>query len=200
MLKIGITGGIGSGKSTVAKMFQTLGIPVFNADDAAKTIMNEDEELKEKIIQTFGTATYTNGILNRKYLAHIVFNNAFELEKLNALVHPAAIAKGIKWAAQQNAPYIIKEAALMFEAGSAFNLNYVIGVSAPQHLRIQRAMQRDNILREEVLARMNKQIDETIKMKLCDFVIVNDEQQMVIPQVLQLNQQFLAIANNKQIQ
>ncbi|MBS1671857.1 MAG: dephospho-CoA kinase [Bacteroidetes bacterium] len=200
MLKIGITGGIGSGKSTVAKMFQTLGIPVFNADDAAKTIMNEDEELKEKIIQTFGTATYTNGILNRKYLAHIVFNNAFELEKLNALVHPAAIAKGIKWAAQQNAPYIIKEAALMFEAGSAFNLNYVIGVSAPQHLRIQRTMQRDNILREEVLARMNKQIDETIKMKLCDFVIVNDEQQMVIPQVLQLNQQFLAIANNKQIQ
>ena len=200
MLKIGITGGIGSGKSTVAKMFQTLGIPVFNADDAAKTIMNEDEELKEKIIQTFGTATYTNGILNRKYLAHIVFNNAFELEKLNALVHPAAIAKGIKWAAQQNAPYIIKEAALMFEAGSAFNLNYVIGVSAPQHLRIQRAMQRDNILREEVLARMNKQIDETIKMKLCDFVIVNDEQQMVILQVLQLHQQFLAITNNKQIQ
>ncbi|MBS1639345.1 MAG: dephospho-CoA kinase [Bacteroidetes bacterium] len=200
MLKIGITGGIGSGKSTVAKMFQTLGIPVFNADDAAKTIMNEDKELKEKIIQTFGAATYTNGILNRKYLAHIVFNNAFELEKLNALVHPAAIAKGIKWAAQQNAPYIIKEAALMFEAGSAFNLNYVIGVSAPQHLRIQRAMQRDNILREEVLARMNKQIDETIKMKLCDFVIVNDEQQMVILQVLQLHQQFLAIANNKQIQ
>jgi len=200
MLKIGITGGIGSGKSTVAKMFQILGIPVFNADDAAKTIMNEDEELKEKIIQIFGAATYTNGILNRKYLAHIVFNNAFELEKLNALVHPAAIAKGIKWAAQQNAPYIIKEAALMFEAGSAFNLNYVIGVSAPQHLRIQRTMQRDNILREEVLARMNKQIDETIKMKLCDFVIVNDEQQMVIPQVLQLNQQFLAIANNKQIQ
>ncbi|MBS1592421.1 MAG: dephospho-CoA kinase [Bacteroidetes bacterium] len=200
MLKIGITGGIGSGKSTVAKMFQTLGIPVFNADDAAKTIMNEDKELKEKIIQTFGAATYTNGILNRKYLAHIVFNNAFELEKLNALVHPAAIAKGIKWAAQQNAPYIIKEAALMFEAGSAFNLNYVIGVSAPQHLRIQRAMQRDNILREEVLARMNKQIDETIKMKLCDFVIVNDEQQMVILQVLQLHQQFLAITNNKQIQ
>ena len=121
-------------------------------------------------------------------------------KKLNALVHPAAIAKGIKWAAQQNAPYIIKEAALMFEAGSAFNLNYVIGVSAPQHIRIQRAMQRDNILREEVLARMNKQIDETIKMKLCDFVIVNDEQQMVIPQVLQLHQQFLAITNNKQIQ
>ncbi|MBS1579159.1 MAG: dephospho-CoA kinase [Bacteroidetes bacterium] len=199
MLKIGITGGIGSGKSTVSKMFQTLGIPVFNADDAAKTIMNEDEALKQKIIQTFGAATYTNGILNRKYLANIVFNNAVELEKLNALVHPAAIAKGIKWAAKQNAPYIIKEAALMFEAGSAFNLNYVIGVSAPQHLRIQRTMQRDTVSREEVLARMNKQVDETIKMKLCDFVIVNDEQQMVIPQVLQLHQQFLAIANSKQI-
>ncbi|MBS1626963.1 MAG: dephospho-CoA kinase [Bacteroidetes bacterium] len=199
MLKIGITGGIGSGKSTVSKIFQILGIPVFNADEAAKTIMNEDEVLKEKIIQTFGAATYANGILNRKYLAEIVFNNTFELEKLNALVHPAAIAKGIQWAAQQNAPYIIKEAALMFEAGSAFNLNYVIGVTAPQHIRIQRTMQRDSISREEVLARMNKQIDETIKMKLCDFVIVNDEQQMIIPQVLQLHQQFLAIVNNKQI-
>ena len=154
--------------------------------------MNEDENLKQALRKEFGEKVYTDdGQLNRKYLADIVFNNTEQLEKLNALVHPAAIAMGLQWAEKQTAPYIIKEAALMFEAGSAFNLNYVIGVSAPQHLRIQRAMQRDNISREDVLARMSKQIDEHIKMKLCDFILINDEQQMLIPQVLKLHQMFL---------
>lgn len=197
MLKIGITGGIGSGKSIVSKIFETMGIPVFDADSAAKKVMDEDEDLKIKLQKEFGAEVYFNGKLNRKYLANIVFNDKERLERLNALVHPAAIEMGLQWASQQTRPYVIKEAALMFEAGSAFNLDYVIGVSAPQHLRIHRAMERDRISREEVLARMNKQIDENIKMRLCDFVIVNDEQQLVIPQVIKLHKHFLQMAKEK---
>jgi len=190
-LKIGVTGGIGSGKSTVSKIFQTLGIPVFDADTAAKNIMNEDENLQQKIKETFGSAAYTNGTLNRKYIADIVFNDKEKLAQLNALVHPATIAFADKWAGEQSAPYTVKEAALFFESGSAAGIDYIIGVYAPQHLRIQRVMQRDNATREEILARINKQIDEEMKMKLCDFVVVNDEQQLLIPQVVALHEKFL---------
>jgi dephospho-CoA kinase len=193
MLKIGITGGIGSGKSTVSSIFKVLGIPVFDADSAAKKIMNEDEALKAAIKKAFGNEAYVNGELDRKYLASIVFKDAYQLEVLNSLVHPASIAVGLQWAEQQQAPYVIKEAALMFEAGSGFNLDYIIGVHAPQHIRLQRVMHRDNSTREEVLNRMNKQINEEMKMKLCDYVIVNDEQQLVIPQVLKLHEHFLSL-------
>lgn len=192
MLKIGITGGIGSGKSIVSGIFKVLGIPVFDADAAAKKIMEEDQQLKAAIIENFGSETYIDGKLNRPFLASVVFNNTYQLEKLNALVHPATIAASLHWAAQQQTPYVIKEAALMFEAGSAMNLDYVIGVYAPKALRIQRVMHRDQVSREEVLARMDKQIDETIKMKLCDFVIMNDEQQLLIPQVISLHEQFIS--------
>ena len=195
ILKVGLTGGIGSGKTTVAQIFITLGIPVFFADDVAKKIMNEDVELMQNIQHTFGIEAYENGKLNRKYLADIVFKDPLKLEQLNALVHPATINAAEKWMQQQNTPYIIKEAALLFEAGTAAGLDYVIGVYAPQHVRIQRVMQRDNVTREEVIARMNKQINEEIKMRLCDFVIVNDEQQLVIPQVIELHQQLIMLAN-----
>lgn len=196
MLKIGLTGGIGSGKSIVSKIFETLGIPVFDADTAAKMVMEEDETLKQQLKAAFGEAVYENNKLNRKYLAGIVFTDKDELNKLNALVHPAAIEMGLQWAAKQQSPYIVKEAALMFEAGSAFNLDYVIGVSAPRHLRILRTMQRDHISREEVMDRMNKQIDEEIKMKLCDFVVLNDEQELLLPQVLSLHKKFLEMAKH----
>lgn len=196
VLKIGLTGGIGSGKSTVAKIFSILGIPVFYADTAARLVMNEDAELKQKIKQTFGEAAYQNEILARKYIADIVFNDPFKLEQLNAMVHPATIAMAEKWMQQQTTPYVIKEAALFFEAGSTEGLDYVIGVYAPQHLRIRRVMHRDNVTREEVFARMSRQINEEMKMRLCDFVIVNDEQQLVIPQVLQLHQKFITLKNN----
>src|SRR5436309_2697661 len=118
VLKIGLTGGIGSGKTIVAKIFSTLGIPVFYADIAAKNVMHDDEELKQKITQTFGDAAYENETLNRKYIADIVFKDPFKLEQLNAMVHPATIAATERWMQQQNAPYAIKEAALLFEAGS----------------------------------------------------------------------------------
>ena len=192
MIKVGITGGIGSGKSTVSNIFKVLGIPVFDADTAAKQLMQENESLKQNLQKEFGNDVYVNGQLNRKYLAEIVFKDTYKLEKLNAIVHPVAIEAGLQWAAKQTTAYIVKEAALLFEAGSGFNLDYIIGVFAPQNLRIKRVMDRDAISKEEVVARIDKQIDETIKMKLCDFVIVNDEQQMVIPQVLKLHEYFIS--------
>jgi dephospho-CoA kinase len=190
-LRIGITGGIGSGKSMVAGIFKVLGIPVFDADSAAKEVMQTDKGLQSAIIEKFGNAVYPGGTLNRKYLANIVFNDPFQLELLNSLVHPFAIAAAEEWAAKQNTPYTVKEAALFFEAGSAIGFDYMIGVYAPQHLRIKRAMDRDGITRDEVLARMNRQIQEEIKMRLCDFVIVNDDQHLLIPQVIKLHEQFL---------
>jgi dephospho-CoA kinase len=196
MLKIGLTGGIGSGKSTVADVFKTLGIAVFDADSAAKNIMTEDETLKQKIITTFGEASYVNDQLNRKNIAGIVFNDSYKLEQLNAIVHPATIAAAEKWMQQQHGPYALKEAALLFESGSASGLDYIIGVYAPKTVRIKRVMDRDNVGRQEVLTRMGKQIDEEIKMRLCDFVVVNDEQQLIIPQVLQLHEKFIALAKH----
>jgi len=193
-LRIGLTGGIGSGKSTVAKVFEVLGVPVYYADEAARHIMNADPLLREQIIQQFGPGAYDNGVLNRKYLAGIVFNDPAKLELLNSLVHPATIRDGEKWMQQQTAPYAVKEAALIFESGSQSQLDYVIGVSAPDALRIHRTMQRDHITRDEVIARINKQVKQVIKMRLCDFVIYNDEQQPVIPQVLKLHEQLLTLS------
>jgi dephospho-CoA kinase len=193
MLKIGLTGGIGSGKTTVAKVFQTLGIPVYYADDAAKELMNKDENLKQQIKQHFGEDAYENDLLNRQYLAKKVFNNPTQLELLNSIVHPATIQAAEDWFTQQTAPYCIKEAALIFESGSQQNLDYVIGVYTPTPLRLQRVMQRDKSTKEQVEQRMNKQIDETIKMRLCDYVINNNEQELVIPQVVALHENFLAM-------
>ena len=193
MLKVGITGGIGSGKSTVAHIFETLGIPVYYADAAAKKLMNEDEKLKQQVQQLFGEAAYTSGQLNRAFVAAQVFNNPEKLALLNSIVHPATIADAEKWMQQQSAPYAIKEAALIFESGAQENLDKVIGVFAPKTIRIKRVMDRDGITREEVLARMNKQINETIKMRLCNYVITNDEQQLLIPQVLAVHEKLLAL-------
>ena len=194
MLKIGITGGIGSGKSTVANVFHTLGIPVYDADSAAKKLMNENKELQSEIIRLFGQESYSTEGLNRTYLSSTVFNDPVKLDQLNKLVHPLTIADAEQWMQQQTTPYAIKEAALIFESGAQVHLDKVIGVYAPQDLRIQRAMQRDGITKEKVLARMDRQMDEEKKMRLCDYVIVNDEQKALIPQVLALHEQFLVFS------
>jgi dephospho-CoA kinase len=205
MIKVGLTGGIGSGKTTVAKIFELLGVPVYYADDAAKRIMNEDEELKTAIQKHFGRDSYKNGELDRTYLASKVFNDSFQLEILNSLVHPATIRDAARWMSQQFAesggqtPYAIKEAALIFESGAAEQLDYVIGVYAPAELRIKRTMERNNSSYDEVVKRMNNQMDEKIKMKLCDFVIFNDEQQLLIPQVIELNEKFQRLAKEKEM-
>ncbi len=190
-LRIGLTGGIGSGKSTVSEIFRVLGIPVFDADSETRKIMETDEGLRHAISEKFGNDIYTGTHLNRKALATIVFNDPFQLETLNALVHPYAIAEAEEWSARQSSPYTVKEAALFFEAGSAIGIDYMIGVHTPKQIRINRVMKRDGIIREEVLVRMQRQIQEEIKMRLCDFVIVNDEQQLLLPQVLELHKQFL---------
>lgn len=190
MLNIGLTGGIGSGKSVVAAMFQTLGIPVLNADTLAKQIMQNDPTVQQQIIEAFGRDAYHQEGLNRPYIANIVFKDPFQLQVLNAIVHPATIAASKAWAAEQTAPYIIKEAALFFESGSADGMDLIIGVYAPDVLRIKRVMQRDQCSREAVLDRMKQQISQSIKMKLCDKVIVNDEETLLIPQVLALHEWF----------
>lgn len=191
MLRIGITGGIGSGKSTVARIFQVLGIPVYIADDAAKRLMNDDVALKENIIEAFGKEAYSTGILNRKFLAAQIFNNPKKIELLNSLVHPVTIRDAAAWMQKQNAPYLIKEAALIFESGSNQFLDKVIGVKSPLKLRVERTMKRNNLTAKEVEARIKWQMDEEEKLALCDYIIVNDEQQMLIPQVLSLHQMFL---------
>jgi len=191
MLRIGLTGGIGSGKSTVADIFRVLGIPVFDADASARQLMETDAALRSAIVSLLGENAYQNGQLNRKWIADIVFNDPFRLDQLNAIVHPAAIRAGENWANSQTSAYVIKEAALFFEAGSTEGMDYIIGVYAPQHIRINRVMKRDQVSREEVMGRMKRQIQEEIKMRLCDFVILNDDQHLVIPQVLQLHEQFL---------
>ena len=193
MLKIGITGSIGAGKSTVAGIFKVLGIPVFDADATAQNILNSDLELREQVIAAFGSETYKNGLLDKKYLATLVFNNPDQLAKLNALVHPATIAAADKWASSfADRPYIIKEAALLFEAGTYVGLDYIIGVTAPVELRIARVMARDQVSREEVLSRMQHQLDDTEKMQRCDFVIDNNEASLVIPEVLALHARFIS--------
>lgn len=191
MLRIGITGGIGSGKSTVAQIFNVLGIPVYSSDDAAKRLMNEDEELKNNIIKSFGEDSYSNGRLNRQYLAAQAFSDRNKTELLNSLVHPATIKDAAIWMETQTAPYIIKEAALIFESGSDKFLDAVIGVKSPLPLRIERTMKRNHVTAAEVEARIKLQMDEDEKMGLCDYIIVNDEQEMLIPQVLLLHAQFL---------
>lgn len=193
MYRVGLTGGIGSGKSTIAAIFQVLGIPVSYADQEAKKVMNEDLQLRAALIEKFGKETYAGGVLNRKYLAGQVFSDPAKLELLNSLVHPATIREGRKWMQElaDRYPYAIREAAILFETSAAGHLDFIIGVYAPVTLRIHRTIQRDKVTREEVVQRMNNQIDEEIKMRLCDAVITNDDQHAVLPQVLELHQRLL---------
>ena len=190
MLRIGLTGGIGSGKTTVANVFETLGIPVYYADDKAKHLMNNDSVLKASIIQHFGSDSYKNGELDRKYLAAIVFNDKEKLAILNSLIHPITIRDAYEWMTQQTSPYVIKEAALLFESGAAEQLDFVIGVYAPQHIRVQRVIKRDHQPVKEIMKRISRQIDEEMKMKLCNFIITNNDHHLVIPQIIELDKKF----------
>lgn len=197
ILKIGLTGGIGSGKSTVAQIFEVLGIPVYYADIAAKKIMNEDKELRLAITNIFGQQAYENNMLNRKYISSLVFSDPVKLQQLNQLVHPATKKDGETWMKQQISPYAIHEAALIFEAKVSDRLDHVIGVSSPIELRIKRAIERDKVSREEVLKRMDQQLDEKLKMSKCDFLLINDEQQLIIPQVLELHKKLISLSKQK---
>jgi dephospho-CoA kinase len=177
----------------VAKVFEVLGIPVYYADEAARRVMNEDSAVRQQIIQHFGASSYKNNQLDRAYIASQVFNNKQKLELMNSLVHPATIRDSENWMHRQTTPYAIKEAAIIFESGTQDQYDYIIGVTAPVSLRMLRAMKRDGSTREQVLARMEKQIQDVIKMRLCDFIVYNDEQQAIIPQVIKLHSTLLEL-------
>jgi len=191
MLRIGLTGGMGSGKTTVARLFEVLGIPVYYADVEAKRLMDEDPSLRKDIIENFGPDAYAGGHLDRAFLAKVVFNDPGKLALLNGIVHPPTIADAAKWLSRQTSPYAIKEAALLFESNADKDLDLVIGVSSPLYLRVNRIKLRDGLNQEEIEARMKKQMDEDKKLGLCNFVLINDEKSMLIPQVLALHKKLL---------
>jgi len=191
MLKIGLTGGIGSGKTTVAQVFEKLGVPVFYADIEAKTCMQSDDVLIGQLKAIFGKGIYMGGVLQKSRLANIIFNDEKALKTINNLVHPAVQKSFEKWCANQDAYYVLKEAAIIFESGSEKGLDQVICVSAPDKIRMQRVMSRDAIKESQVLERMSQQWKQSRKIELAHFHIVNDEKQLLIPQVLEVHSLLL---------
>jgi dephospho-CoA kinase len=194
MVLVGLTGGIGSGKSTIANLFEQLGIPVYNSDIRAKGLMHTDEQLIEGLKKIFGEVIYDeNNQLKNKEIASIVFNNATKLQQLNNLVHPLIKLDTKKWVAEnKSAPYLIKESAILFETGIYKEMTKNILVVAPIDLRIERVMLRDHCTREDVLARINKQMTDEQKIPLANYVIQNDGIQSLILQVTAIHQNLLS--------
>lgn len=196
MLQAGITGGIGSGKSTVCKIFEVLGVPVYYADERAKELINTQPELIRKIKALLGEDVYnSDSQIDRKRVATVVFNFPEILKEYNAIVHPAVLDDAEKWARRhQQYDYILKEAALLFEAGSYVYLDKIICVTAPLSVRIERVKQRDGATEEEIVARMNNQWPEEKKAELSDFIIYNDGTSPLIPQVLQIHEELIRLS------
>jgi len=190
MLVVGLTGGIGSGKSLVAEIFSHLNIPIYNSDEKAKALMNSPG-LMGQIKSDFGEKTYVDNKLNRSYLSKIVFNNSEELQKLNNIVHPVVRKDFILWHEQQDSLYTIREAAILFESGASQDCDKIIAVSANEEIRIARVMKRDNSVREDVKARILNQWSDEKRNNLSDFVILNDEEKMLIPQVIRIHEQLI---------
>jgi dephospho-CoA kinase len=201
VLKIGITGGIGSGKTTVCKMFEELGIPVYYADERAKYLMQHEHFLIDEIKKNFGEEVYDNGQLNRQLLASKIFHDKEKVKLLNSLVHPAVFRDTDRWVAEQQAtqtPYALKEAALLVESGSHKYLDKLIVVTAPQNLRLKRVVERDNLSSTDVMARIQNQLPEEEKVKLADFVIINDsDKEHLRQQVLKIHQQLVELSATK---
>ncbi|MBK7790052.1 MAG: dephospho-CoA kinase [Saprospiraceae bacterium] len=187
MIKLGITGGIGSGKSTVCSIFEMLGVPVYYADDRAKQIMTANKEVKKAIIDIFGKQAYfSNGRINRKFIAEIIFQQPEKRKLLNAIVHPAVLEDGRKWNASQKAAVTLKEAALLIQSGSYKEMDYVILVTCPPDVRIPRVMRRNKMSKQEVLNRIQSQMSDDEMRQFADFVIQNDGQVSLIHQVLNI--------------
>jgi dephospho-CoA kinase len=197
MFIIGLTGGIGTGKTTVAEVFKKLIIPVYNSDIEAKNLMNTEKELIEKLKDIFGNAIYKDNKLDREKLADLIFNDKQKLNIVNSIVHPAVKKHFNNWADKQNTPYVIKETAILFESGTYKDVNKIISVSAPLELRIERLIKRDNSNRERIMERMNNQIDENFKRNNSDYIINNDNMKLLIPQVLSIHHKILNILKIK---
>ncbi len=193
MTIVGLTGGIGSGKTTVANMFNKLGIPIYIADLEAKKLMNRSKVIKRKLIQLFGTNTYKDGIVNKVFLAEKIFNDKELLDKMNAIVHPKVKAHLKKWIEKQNSQYVIYEAAILFENGGYKKCDYIITVTAPKIVRIQRVIQRDSSTNQKVEAIMDNQWSDAEKIKLSHFVIKNNSLNQTEIQVKNVHQNILEL-------
>lgn len=188
---VGLTGGIGSGKTTVAKHFEAKGIPVYISDIEAKKLMHEDPELIKAIKTLLGDSSYENGQLNRDYIGKKIFNNKTLLKEMNAIVHPA-VAKHFKlWVAQQDAPYVIKESAILFETGGYASCDYMITVASPIDLRIARLLKRDQTTPEKIQAKMSAQWSDSQRLKLTDFAIENINLSNIKPQVCKIHNHLI---------
>ena len=192
MKKIGITGGIGSGKTYVAAVFQSLGIPIFYADIQAKKLMTSSEKLIKLLKEEFGNDIYKDADLNKEKLASIVFSNSDKLKKLNSLVHPIVKEEFNNWCKKQTSPYVIKEAAIIFEINSYLGLDAVICVSAPLELITKRLFKRDNSSEKEIKKRIENQISQEEKEKLSDYIIINDEKDLLLPQIIKIHKELLS--------
>jgi len=191
-LTIGVTGGIGSGKTTVCKVFKLLGVPVFEADKTAKKLLDNDQQVKSGLIHLFGENIYTpNGTIDRKKLAGIIFNDKIQLSKMNALVHPAVRRNFKNWVKQhEHFPYVIHEAAILFESGFYKIMDYTILVTAPENERIERVMKRDKVSRQKVEERIKNQFPEEKKQELANLVLMNDNKNLLIPKIIEIDKKL----------
>ena len=192
-MKLGITGGIGSGKTSVCRIFNVLGIPVFSADAAARVIMDSEPDIIRKVNSIAGKNMYSNGLLDRPELATMIFNNEKLLKKINKVVHPVVFEQFISWARLQEAKYVILEAAIIFESGASKLVDRIATVIAPVEERINRVIQRNNLSREQVIKRIRNQMEDKERIKLSDYVIDNSDQEMIIPAILKIHKEILDI-------
>lgn len=195
-LKLGVTGGIGSGKTSVCKVFNVLGIPVFSADRIARDIMDSDEDIIKKINSVTGKDLYSNGFLDRMALAALIFNNSDMLHKVNSLVHPVVFDHFATWEKNQSAPYVIMEAAILFESGASKLVDRIATVVAPEEERVTRLTIRSKLSRQQVMDRMKNQLNDEERIKLSDYVIYNSENDMVIPAILEIHKDILKSIGN----
>ncbi|MEZ4788764.1 MAG: dephospho-CoA kinase [Flavobacteriales bacterium] len=191
MIKVGSTGGIGSGKTIVGRIFRVLGVPVFEADVEGRRLLAEDEETKASVLSRFGPEVFRSGAIDRAALGRLVFNDPLALRDLNAIIHPLVRKAFQAWAEAHTAPYVLMESAILAESGGHKGLDQVIVVTAPEPLRIRRVMERDGVEEEAVRARLANQTDEAGRLAIADHVIYNDDTQLVIPQVLRVHQALL---------
>ena len=194
MYRVGVTGGIGSGKTLVCSVLKKLGAAVYHADDQARRLMNSDTVLKSGIVALFGKEAYRDECLDRAYLANLVFGNSELLSQLNELVHPVVRQDFDRWAQKQRGSlYVVEEAAILFESGASQEMDLSVLVTAPEEVRISRVMERDGVSREKVISRMKNQMEESEKMKLAGYLIYNDGEKMLLPQVVELHNKVLNI-------
>ena len=197
VLKLGVTGGIGSGKTTVCKVFGVLGIPVFSADDEAKRIQDNDRDIQIKINSIAGKDLFSSGMLDRYELARIIFSNKELLEKVNSLIHPAVFRSFAEWVKKQDSPYLIMEAAILFESGAFRLMDRIVTVVTPLEERIERLLSGNRLSRDQIIERIKNQIDDESRINQSDFVIFNSENDMIIPAIVEIHEEMLKLCKKE---